>query len=95
MATKTHLHLRVNGIDILNVKVRPKLTSGVPAGTREVVIEDPRFGRFAIDDSFTLETSSDRRKKWKTITLTELLTLIDVATATAKQVPQPEGEKLL
>jgi hypothetical protein len=91
MGTKTSLHLRVNGIDITNVKVRPKLRSGVPTGTREVVIEDPRLGLFSINDDFILETSTDRRKKWKPTTIAELLYLIDTMTAD-KNTEQPEGE---
>ena len=70
------LYLRVNGIEIDNLKIRRKLISGAPIGEREIVIEDPALGKFAIDDSFILETRSDRRRKWRLSSIAELLEMI-------------------
>jgi hypothetical protein len=70
------LYLRVNGIDITNVRLRRKMADGLPIGERELVIEDPILGKFAIDNSFILEVTFDRRKKWKTVTVPELITTL-------------------
>lgn len=91
MATKTPLHLRVNSITISNVKVRPKLKFGVPSGQREVVVEDPRLGWFAVDDSFILEATTDRRKAWQVVSVIELLTIIDAIVAKRKTTPPSGG----
>ena len=69
--------LRVNGIEIEGLKVRRKMVSGAPIGERELVIEDPLLGRFAIDEAFILEARTDRRKKWKSITISDLFEMID------------------
>lgn len=73
----SQLYLRVNGIDIANLKIRRRMTSGVPIGERELVIEDPMLGKFAIDDSFVIEISTDRRSKWKSVSVGNFLAMLD------------------
>ena len=80
------IHLRVNGIEVPKVKVRPKIIGGQPSLVeRELVIDDPRLGSFTVDDNknvppggskFLLEYTHDRRSKWKSTTLVELLSII-------------------
>jgi len=70
------LYLRVNGIQIDNLKVRRKMVSGAPIGDVELVIEDPLLGKFAIDDGFVLEITRDRRRKWEPTTVKDLLALV-------------------
>lgn len=70
------LYLRVNGIDIDSLKVRRKMVAGAPIGELEIVIEDPVLGKFSIDDSFELETRSDRRRKWSLTSVYNLLEMI-------------------
>lgn len=73
----SQLYLRVNGINITSLKVRRKMVSGAPVGDRELVIEDPVLGKFAIDDSFIIEVSTDRRSKWKTVSVGNFLAMLD------------------
>ena len=70
------LYLRVNEVEIDSLKVRRKMVSGSPTGDWEIVIEDPILGRFSIDDSFALESRSDRRRKWKPSSIAQLLEMI-------------------
>ena len=72
----SQLYLRVNDIEIDSLKIRRKMVSGSPTGEQEVVIEDPVLGKFAIDDSFIIETRSDRRKKWQSSSIAKLLEMI-------------------
>ena len=81
------LYLRVNGIDIKNLKIRPKLVKGVPTGKRELVIEDPKLGKFAVDDNedipeggtpFVLEVAnSPRAATWKIVNVESFLAMVD------------------
>lgn len=73
----SQLYLRVNGIDITNLKIRRKMVSGAPIGEKELVIEDPTLGKFSIDDSFAIEVSTDHRTKWKTVSVGDFLALLD------------------
>ena len=77
----SQLHLRVNGIDISTLKIRPKMVSGAPIGDKELVIEDPVLGKFAIDDSFVLEYAYDRRKKWEITSVKNFLAMLDIVEA--------------
>jgi len=77
------LYLRVNGIEINNLKIRRKMISGAPIGERELVIEDPQLGRFAIDDTFILEITADRRSKWKVVSVGSFLAMLDSIEATS------------
>jgi hypothetical protein len=70
------LYLRVNGIEIDSLKIRRKMISGAPIGERELVIEDPILGKFAIDDSFIIEARPDRRRKWRTSSIADLFEMI-------------------
>ncbi len=72
------LQLRVNGIDIDKLKLRPKMVAGVPRGKREVVIEDPKLGSFPIDDSFIIETRNSPRKKWEPTSVESLIQSIEL-----------------
>jgi len=79
----SQLYLRVNGIQIDNLKIRRKMISGAPIGEKELVIEDPMLGKFSIDDSFILEVSTDRRTKWKTVSVGNFLAMLDSIEATS------------
>jgi hypothetical protein len=70
------IYLRINGIEVTNVGLRRKMLLGLPVGGREVVIEDTRLGKFAIDDNFVIETSSNH-KDWVLITIADLLLVLD------------------
>ncbi len=83
--TTPQLHLRVNGINITSVKIRPKMLAGMPRGEREVVIEDPQLGTFPIDDSFIIEVRSGPRKKWELTTVSGLLASMDVLSSAKYQ----------
>jgi hypothetical protein len=85
MAAKPQLHLRVNGINITNVRIRPKMVAGMPRGEREVVIEDPQLGRFPIDDTFVIEVRSDPHKKWELTTVSGLFSSMDVLSSAKYQ----------
>lgn len=76
------LYLRVNGIQIENVKIRRKMVAGAPVGDREIVIEDPVLGNFAIDDTFILEVTRDRRKKWEITSVQNFLAMLAPIEAT-------------
>ena len=76
------IYLRVNGIEITNLKIRRKMISGFPVGEHELVIEDPTLGNFAIDDNdevlpgsskFLLEVKIKPSNKWKTISVNTLI----------------------
>lgn len=74
----SQFYLRVNGIDIENLKVRRKMVYGAPIGEREFVIEDPLLGKFAIDDdNFIIEFRSNKHKKWQNFSVAKLLEIID------------------
>jgi hypothetical protein len=77
----SQVYLRVNGIQIDNLKIRPKMVSGAPIGEKELVIEDPLLGKFAIDDSFILETTTDRRRKWEITSVKNFLAMLDIVEA--------------
>jgi len=59
------------------------MISGAPIGEKELVIEDPMLGKFSIDDSFILEVSTDRRTKWKTVSVGNFLAMLDSIEATS------------
>jgi hypothetical protein len=73
----SQVYLRVNGISITTVKIRHKLIGGAPIGDKELVIEDPVLGKFAIDDTFILEATFDRRKKWEIVSVKSFLSMLD------------------
>lgn len=71
------MYLRVNGIEINNIRVRRKMVVGFMTSDWELVIEDPILGRFAIDDSFIIEAKNDLRKKWKLTSVKNFLAMLD------------------
>ena len=75
-ATPEQLRLRVNGIEIEKAKARPKMVGGIPTSEYELVIEDPKLGLFAIDDTFIIETARGRSKKWEITSVQNFLAML-------------------
>ena len=75
-------YLRVNGIEIDHIQIRHKIVAGAPTKEKEIVIDDPVLGLFAIDETVTLETRRDRRKKWEIISLQDFLAMVGTNEAT-------------
>jgi hypothetical protein len=59
------------------------MISGVPIGEKEIVIEDPVLGKFSIDDTFLIETTTDRRSKWKPVSVENFLAMLPIEEATS------------
>lgn len=55
-----NLYIRVNGINITHLKVRREMVDGKPVGKRQIVVTDPVFGSFAIDDNEELQPGMSR-----------------------------------
>ena len=82
------LYLRVNGIDIKTLAIRYKIVKGMMTDKRELVIDDPKLGKFAVDDNedvpegapkFTLEVAnSPRSTDWKIVNLESFLAMVDL-----------------
>lgn len=89
----TQLYIRVNGVNISHIKIRPRMVDGALVGEREIVIDVPALGSlpalgmFAIDDSFVIEVkdtsipAAERRlmdsKGWKIVSVQDLLAMLD------------------
>lgn len=77
MATAAeNLELRVNGVVPTGLRVQRRMEDGYPSGPWDVLVEIPNLGYIELDEKpdFIIEMKeSSRKRKWKRVTLPELV----------------------
>ena len=82
---------RVNGVVIPQIRVRREIVNGEPKGRRQIVVNDPDLGWFAIDGNENLWDPSLSRfvfeikdlsvpffqRSWKQVTISELIQILE------------------
>lgn len=77
-----NVNLRVNSLPVERVGVRYQIVDGYPGGPKEIVIDDPILGQFALDHTFSLEIQ-ESEGPWRKTTPQALLALIEARSRTA------------